>query len=450
MKKILLLALALCLVFALAACKPVAPCEHADENYDGVCDKGCGTKLDVDVMTYEEYVAAELESFVVIEAYVQAHQSWWDNKITVYLADEDGAYFAYEMACSEEDAAKLTAGTKIRVYGTKTEWEGEVEIGDCAFTFVEADPYIAPAIELNDKLGTDDLIKYQNHLAVFRGLEVVSVEYKNGQPGDDIYLNVKHGENTYSFCVERYLTAPDTEVYAAVGELKAGDIIDIEAFLYWYGGANPHVVSVKGGYMTDAEYAAAEIGAEVKILSYVQAKQSWWDNKGTFYLQSADGAVFAYEMACTEEMYNKLTVGTKAVVEGFKGEWSGEIEVMDGAIYFVGGDTYTAEAVDITDKLGTDELINYQNHFVKFTDMTVAKIEYKNNEPGDDIYITLSKDGAKYSFCIEIYLTGAKTELYELVAKGFVTEEDVVDVECFLYWYNGMNPHITAIKNINE
>ena len=69
------------------------------------------------VMSYADYVAAELEFPVVIEAYVQAHQSWWDNKITVYAADEDGAYFIYNMTCSEEDGAKLVPGTKIKVTG---------------------------------------------------------------------------------------------------------------------------------------------------------------------------------------------------------------------------------------------------------------------------------------------------------------------------------------------
>ena len=69
------------------------------------------------VMTYAEYDAAEMDAEVVIETYVQATQSWWDNKITVYTQDEDGAYFLYEMACSEEDAAKLVPGAKIKVTG---------------------------------------------------------------------------------------------------------------------------------------------------------------------------------------------------------------------------------------------------------------------------------------------------------------------------------------------
>ena len=155
---------------------------------------------------------------------------------------------------------------------------------------------------------------------------------------------------------------------------------------------------VKGeGVMTYAEFDAAALDSEVVVETYVQGKQSWWDNKGTFYLQDKDGAYFVYEMGCTEEEYNKLTQGTKIKVTGFKAEWAGEVEIIDAKFEILDGN-YVATALDVTDKLGTDELINYQNQLVSFKGMTVEAIEYKNGEPGDDIYVTLAKDGASYSF----------------------------------------------------
>ena len=198
------------------------------------------------VMTYADYIAADVDTEVVIECYVQDHQSWWDNKVTVYAADEDGAYFIYEMTCSEEDAAKLVPGTKIRVTGYKTIWAGEVEIdGGSTFEFVDGDTYIAEAIDVTELLGTEELVNYQNQLASFKGLTVEAIEYKNGEPGDDIYVTVSLNGQSYSFCVERYLTGPETEVYAAVGALKVGDVVDIEGYLYWYEGVNTHITSVK-------------------------------------------------------------------------------------------------------------------------------------------------------------------------------------------------------------
>ena len=197
------------------------------------------------VMTYEEYAAAAIDAEVVIEAYVQAHQDWWDNKVTVYAQDPDGAYFIYEMACSEEDAAKLTAGTKIKVTGVKGEWAGEVEIMDATFEFVESETWVAEAFDATDLLANEtELIKHQNKFVAFKDMEIASVEYKNGEPGDDIYVTVKKGDAEYSFCIERYLTGPDTDVYKKVGELKAGDKVDIEGFLYWYEGVNTHITAV--------------------------------------------------------------------------------------------------------------------------------------------------------------------------------------------------------------
>lgn len=207
------------------------------------------------------------------------------------------------------------------------------------------------------------------------------------------------------------------------------------------GAVNPNAKSE--GTMTHAEYAAAEIDANVVIEGFVQGKQSWWENKGTFYLQDGTGAYFVYELACTEEEYNKMTVGTKLKITGVKAEWAGEVEIID-ATFEILDDTWVAEAKDLTSVIANEEeLVKYQNMLAKFTDMTVKSVSYKNGEPGDDIYVTLTKDGADYDFCVEVYLTGTTTDVYTTV--GTLTEGDTVDVEGFLYWYNGMNPHITKI-----
>jgi len=204
------------------------------------------------VMTHEEYVAAELDSPVLVETYVQDHQSWWDNKITVYAQSEDGAYFIYEMKCSEEDAAKLVPGTKILVKGFKSAWSGEVEITDADFEILEGEPFIAEAKDVTDKLGTEELINYQNERVLFKGMTVEKYDdagaafaYKNAEnKTDDLYFKVSKDGVVYEFCVEFYLRGQDTDVYKAVEALKVGDVVDVEAYLYWYNGANPHVVGV--------------------------------------------------------------------------------------------------------------------------------------------------------------------------------------------------------------
>ena len=198
------------------------------------------------VMTHEEFVAAELDAEVTVETYVQAKQGWWKDEAVVYCQSEDGAYLIYKLPCSEEEYAQLTEGTKIRVTGFKAEFSGELEISDVsAWEIVEGETFVAEALDVTELMSNEEeLVKHQNEKIAVNGLSVKAIEYKNGEPGDDIYLTLTDGENEYSFCVEVYLTGTDSEVYQTVGELKEGDIVNVEAFLYWYEGANPHVTAI--------------------------------------------------------------------------------------------------------------------------------------------------------------------------------------------------------------
>ena len=60
----------------------------------------------------------------------------------------------------------------------------------------------------------------------------------------DLYFNVEVDGQTYTLTVESYLCGNDTDVYKAVEGLNIGDTVDLEGFLYWYNGANPHITSV--------------------------------------------------------------------------------------------------------------------------------------------------------------------------------------------------------------
>ena len=237
MKKVIALLLALVMVFAMVAC--------SQKNEKDPADNGSTPDVKSEgVMTYEEYIAAEMESEVVVEAYVQATQSWYKDAIVVYAQDHDGGYLFYNMACSEADAAKLVPGTKIKVTGYKTQYAGLVELAAGAtFEFGEG-TYIAKPVDATAWLGTDELIKHQNEMVSFKGMTIDSIEYKNGAPGDDIYVTASVNGQSCDFCVEVYLTGPETDVYKTVGELKAGDIVDITGFLYWYEGANPHITNI--------------------------------------------------------------------------------------------------------------------------------------------------------------------------------------------------------------
>lgn len=224
----------------------------------------CAVAEEAKVMTHDEYVAAELETLVTVEAYVQAKQGWWKGEGTVYAQAEDGGYFFYSLQMDEDMYNLLVPGTKIRVTGYKVEYAGEIEINgrdtDTTFEIIEAEPYIAVAEDVSALLGTDELINHQNELVSFKGMTVVAKKdaenndvaflYNwdgSGRPGDnsDLYFDVSINGATYTFTVESYLCGEGTEVYDAVTKLNIGDVIDLEGFLYWYNGANPHIISVK-------------------------------------------------------------------------------------------------------------------------------------------------------------------------------------------------------------
>lgn len=257
MKKITALLLTMSLAMVPCSLAMAEETETEAAQTEAVAAEAAAEEKSEGVMTHEEYVAAELDSEVVIEAYVQAKQSWWEDQATVYAQDQDGAYFLYNMACSEEDYEKLVPGTKIKVTGYKSEWSGEVEIIDATFEIEEGE-YIAPVTDVTELLGTDELIEHQNEFVSFKGMTVeaagqdedgndVPFLYNwdgSGQDGDDLYFNVSLNGETYTFTVESYLCDNTTDVYAAVKALQIGDVIDMEGFLYWYEGVNPHITSV--------------------------------------------------------------------------------------------------------------------------------------------------------------------------------------------------------------
>ncbi len=244
MKKILSVVLALALVLALSACSAGGGAASAKVDPNAKSEG---------VMTYAEYAAAPIDSEVTVEAFVQGAQSWWDNTATIYAQDGEGGYFLYGAACSEEDYAKLVPGTKIKVKGYKAEWSGEIEIVDATFE-IENDKYVADPVDVTSLLGTDDLIAKQNMKVAFKGLTVEAADDNgaaflynwdgSGAQGDDLYFNASINGNTYTFSVESYLCDSSTDVYKAVESLQVGQTVDVEGFLYWYEGSQPHVTSV--------------------------------------------------------------------------------------------------------------------------------------------------------------------------------------------------------------
>ncbi len=254
MKKNWLPALLVCAGLALGGCSNSS--ESTTSKSESSTASTTSTTSSEGVMTYQEYMDADVDSAVVLEVYVQDVQSWYDNKATIYAADPDGGYFIYNANVSQDVYNELTPGTKIKVSGYKTEWEGEVEVAEGAdLEVIGGETYVKPAVDVTEYLGNnDELIKYQNQKVLFKDMTVAlgdgttEVYLYNwdgsGQEGDDLYFTVSKNDVPYTFTVESSLSDPNSEVYQTVKNLEVGQTVDLEGYLYWYQGPNPHITSV--------------------------------------------------------------------------------------------------------------------------------------------------------------------------------------------------------------
>ena len=269
MKKLLTVLLSLMMILAVAGCskkEEPAPVEPEPQNEPA-------PTTETTVMTYADYDAlpADGSASVIIEAYVQGAQSYYEGAATLYLQDKDGAYLVYNGKMAEEDYAKLVDstdysagwtglanGTKVHVEGVKSEWSGEIEITDATVTLVEGgDKWLAEATDVTNLMATDATAEYMNQKVKFTDLTVaaqkdgegkdVAFLYNwdgSGEPGADLYFNCEKDGLTYSFVVESYLCYDGSDAYEAVEALQVGQTVDLEGFLYWYNGAQPHITSV--------------------------------------------------------------------------------------------------------------------------------------------------------------------------------------------------------------
>ena len=217
-----------------------------------------------DAMSFEDYMAAATDTEVVVQGAIQGKQSFFSRDdqglATIYLQDEKGgAYFIYELPCTEKEYELMEIGKIIKVKGYKSEWSGEIEVVDIeTWMFVDGE-YIAEAEDVTALLGTDELATKMNKKVAFKGVKVEPIKDKDGNdaafiynydgsgqrgPDTDLYFNVSSNGQTYTFTVESYLCGPDTDVYKAVEDLHIGDVIDMEGFLYWYNGPNPHITAI--------------------------------------------------------------------------------------------------------------------------------------------------------------------------------------------------------------
>lgn len=213
-------------------------------------------------MTYAEFMAAEFDSAVTVDGYVQAVTAWNEenSNADIYAQTQEGGFYVFRLFCTQEDYARLTAGRKIRVTGTKALFAGWVEVIDSTAEILEEAPiWIAEPLDVTALLGTETLQDHMNKKVSFTDVTIAPINdaegnersflygydsFGNREENCDLYLNVSINGEIYMFCVESDLCGNTSQVYAAVEALQVGDQVDITGFLCWYEGPQPHITAI--------------------------------------------------------------------------------------------------------------------------------------------------------------------------------------------------------------
>ena len=419
----------------------------------------------------EAVAAAKTEAEEAAKAAADAASKALEDAVAAAKTEaEEAAKTVAEAAAKEKDDA--VAAVQAAADATKAELEGKV--ADLTKKLEDAEAAALKGADeavKNAQAAADATIKdLQDKLTAAEETAKTAAEAA-AKEKDEAVAAAKAEAETAAKTAAEAAEAAKKELETKIAELET-KVADYEKQIAEAAAANVETVEGKveekveevttaaapaAGIMTYADYAAAQLDDPVCVETYVQDCQSWYNGKITVYTQDKDGAIFIYNMICSEEDSKKLVPGTKIRVKGFKTEWAGEVEIAEDATFeFVDGDSFVATAEDVTDKIGTDDLIAFQNKLVVFKGVTIkeytdmdgnatgAAFAYKNAEnKTDDLYFVAEKDGKTVSFCVEFYLRGQDTDVYKAV-EGLQIG-DVVDVTCYLYWYNGANPHVIGV-----
>lgn len=243
MKKLLTVLLGVLMVLALVGCgakKEETPVVDEDEPVEEVVTAA---------NTFADYEAAEIDAELELLMSVQCAYIDYKGNGFVFLQCDEGATLGYCDGADTELFAKMTPGTLVKVHGYKSEWSGELELGDATYEIVgEGTNY--EALDVTDLCGDiEGLTPAMNEKVSFKALQVKEYKYNwdgSGQrDSSDIYLDVECPNNAdMTFVIKTGMYDCNSELFQFVETLESGDLVDIEAFMYWYEGPQPYINAI--------------------------------------------------------------------------------------------------------------------------------------------------------------------------------------------------------------
>ena len=411
----------------------------------------------IQAMTYAEYCAAAVDAKVVIEGYVQSYALLYGStRVSMFLQDDDGAYYVYLAVCDAAKAEKLTEGVKVRVTGNKGSYAGESEIQEQSTFEILSGNKIYDPVDVTASLGDEKALEsIMNKRVTLKSLVVresfdkedrtAASLYKwdgTGKAGDnnDIYFYASGNESSSLFVVESDEHPEGSDVYNTACGLSVGDIIDLEGYMYWYNGPNIHVSNIRTvktskadltkstGILTHEEYLQTPDGSPVSIEAYVQALSVFDNDTGSFsaFLADADGAYYAENIKADSVVYEQLTEGAKIAVSGYRATENGMPVITEAAVAGILNGYYVHPAANITSYINDDSAV---------ADLAGQKVHIKGitftGSIGEDFIQTMDPAGKIYT----LYMISE--ELPEdspvRLAVSSLAPGASIDITCFVF-----------------
>ena len=84
------------------------------------------------VMTYADFAAADTDSEVTVETYVQAKQGWWEDngqgQASIYTQDADGGYFFYIFLAQRMSTIFLQKEQRLRLQAIRASGQAKSKL----------------------------------------------------------------------------------------------------------------------------------------------------------------------------------------------------------------------------------------------------------------------------------------------------------------------------------
>lgn len=261
-KKLIMILMILTLVFVFPACRSSSPpADNPEESLPSpkVNAEDPSPLPDADehpVMSYQDFLASEIDCPVTVDAYVQAKEPWQNGHVSLYAQNRSAAYYLDRMNCSRDECEKLEIGQKIRISGYKSLWNDSLSISDAAFQLLNGN-WIAEARDVTAMIGTDELIQHQNEKVCFRGMTVeampdgLSVWYSgwdNSAPegaDSELWFRASYDGTVCEFTIRPSLCPDMQELLQTLQAVRIGDRIDLTGYLRYVNGPLPCITEIQ-------------------------------------------------------------------------------------------------------------------------------------------------------------------------------------------------------------